>query len=258
MTEQSMLIVVMDESGDASRSAHARKLADRLALPLLASDDEAGGAFRLVVRDEGLELREPGMGPGHGLMIDLAALDLRTVSGGLTRKQPIARAFGPKVRTIVDATAGTGQDAALLAALGYEVAAIERSPVLHALVEDGLERAMRDEAFNHAVGGRLQLVCGDSRQTLIEIDPPPDAVYIDPMFPPKKRASALPRKEIQMLRKLIGDDPDADELFAVAMQTAQQRVIVKRPTHTPPLGGKPSLGFEGKLVRYDVYFTPHV
>jgi 16S rRNA (guanine1516-N2)-methyltransferase len=253
MAKQSAAFVVVSESGDPARDEHSKQLAQRLGVQQVGLGDAIRKPLMLAVRDEGIELREAGMKPGHGFMVDLTRLDLRTGSGGLSRKQPIAKAFGSKVRSIVDATAGTGQDAALLAALGYDVIAIERSPVLHAMLEDGLAKAMKDEGFQRAIGGRLRLVEGDSRNVLAAMTPLPDAVYIDPMYPPKKRASALPRKEIQMLRKLVGDDPDAAELFATARQTAQQRVVVKRPMHAPSLGEVPSLCFEGKLVRYDVY-----
>jgi 16S rRNA (guanine1516-N2)-methyltransferase len=252
-------IVIAAEGDDAALRKRAEQLAMRLDLSCVASADEAGDAMALVVTGDALELREPhasgtrSRSKSRGMTIDLTALDLRTGSGGLSRKQPIARAFGQKVITIVDATAGTGQDAALLAALGYQVTAIERSPVLHAMLEDGLERAMRTDAFRATIDDRLRFIGGDSIAILASMHPPPDAVYIDPMFPPKKRASALPRKDIQMLRKLIGDDPDAGELFAAARQAAQQRIVVKRPTHAPPLHDEPPLSFTGKLVRYDVY-----
>lgn len=253
MPEQPSSILIVDDSGDSH--AFTRSLAERLNAPVRQSSSEHDEALLLAVNREGMELREPQMKPGHGMSLDLTTLDLRIGSGGLSRRQPIAKAFGTNVRTIVDATAGTGQDAVLLAALGYHVLAIERSVVLHAMLEDALSRALGDETFSAAVDRRLAIRFGDARTVLPTIDPPPDAVYIDPMFPPKRRASALPRKEIQLLRKLVGDDHDADELFAAAMDVSRQRVVVKRPHHAPPLGNRPPLHFAGKLVRYDVHFT---
>jgi 16S rRNA (guanine1516-N2)-methyltransferase len=255
MTSQPADLILVLESDDSSRAALARELSSRLDAPLVHADqvsDEREGALRLVVRDDAIELREASMKPRRGMTIDFASLDLRTGSGGLSRKQPIARAFGEKVNTIIDATAGTGQDAALLAALGYQVTAIERSAVLFEMLDDAFTRAMRDATFARAIGDRLRFVHGDAREMLPELAAP-DAVYVDPMFPPKKRASALPRKEIQLLRRLVGDDDDAAELFDMAKRTARKRVVVKRPSHAPPLGREPSLTFQGKLVRYDVY-----
>jgi 16S rRNA (guanine1516-N2)-methyltransferase len=80
-------------------------------------------------------------------------------------------------------------------------------------------------------------------------------VYIDPMFPPKRRGSALPPKAAQMLRELVGHDTDAAELLAAARSIARSRVVVKRPDHAPPLADPVDAQYKGKLVRYDVYVT---
>jgi 16S rRNA (guanine1516-N2)-methyltransferase len=56
-----------------------------------------------------------------------------------------------------------------------------------------------------------------------------------------------------ILRDLLGDDTDKDQLFNVALQAAGKRVVVKSPDDAEPLGGKPSESFSGKLLRYDVY-----
>jgi len=83
----------------------------------------------------------------------------------------------------------------------------------------------------------------------------PDAVYLDPMFPPKRKKSAAVNKEMRLLRELVGDDLDAPDLLEVARGVARERVVVKRPDHAPPLAPYPSMSFLGKLVRYDVYLT---
>jgi 16S rRNA (guanine1516-N2)-methyltransferase len=75
------------------------------------------------------------------------------------------------------------------------------------------------------------------------------------MFPPKRRASALPRKEVQVLRAAVGDDPDAGDLLAAARRAARMRTVVKRADDAPVLGGPPSLAAEGRTVRFDVYLS---
>jgi 16S rRNA (guanine1516-N2)-methyltransferase len=75
---------------------------------------------------------------------------------------------------------------------------------------------------------------------------------MDPMFPPKKRASALPRKEMVMLREMVGADLDAAELLRVARESARQRVILKRGDDAPELA-KPDWSIEGTTVRFDVF-----
>ena len=66
----------------------------------------------------------------------------RKFGGG--KGQMIAKAVGLNkgfVPTILDATAGLGADAFVLASLGCEVKMIERSPLARLLLADGLERA---------------------------------------------------------------------------------------------------------------------
>jgi 16S rRNA (guanine1516-N2)-methyltransferase len=167
---------------------------------------------------------------------------------------PVVRALGD-AQTIVDATAGLLGDAFLIAAAGREVTAIERSRVVYELAKDGLARAMRDPVLSELLGGRLQLVHADARAWLAAragTSSAPDAVLMDPMFPPKKRASALPRKEMVMLREMVGADLDAAELLRVARESARQRVILKRGDDAPELA-KPDWSIEGTTVRFDVF-----
>ena len=86
---------------------------------------------RVEVRD----LREDN---GPGFSVDFTGIDLRTGTGNLSRKQPLPRAIGKETKTVVDATAGLGHDAVLLACMGYDVIAVERSPIVAALLLGGL------------------------------------------------------------------------------------------------------------------------
>ncbi len=232
--------------------SRAEELARELALPL-AITGAADSDLQLVLTPEHLELydrRDPRMGPVH---MDFSHIDLRPYSANLSRRQPLARAFGKKARTIVDATAGYGQDALLLALMGFRVTAIERSPVIAALARDGLDRLALPGGI--MLSERLQLVSGDSRVLLPALAPRPDAIYLDPMFPPKRRKSAAVKKEMRLLRELVGDDPDAPELLEISRGIARNRVVVKRPDDAPPLAPNPSMSLTGKLVRYDVYLA---
>lgn len=239
-------------TGDASLKSRAEELARELALPL-AMSGATDFELHLVLTPEHLELRdmrEPRLGP---VCVDFASLDLRSYSANLSRRQPLARAFGKKARVIVDATAGYAQDALLLALMGFRVTAIERSPIVMALARDGLNRLAASKGltlFEH-----LQLINGDSRMLLPAIAPCPDAIYLDPMFPPKRRKSAAVKKEMRLLRELVGDDADALELLEISRGIARDRVVVKRPDDAPPLAPNPSMSLTGKLVRYDVYLV---
>jgi 16S rRNA (guanine1516-N2)-methyltransferase len=154
---------------------------------------------------------------------------------------------------VLDATAGLGHDAALLACMGYQVTAVERSPIIAALLKDGLARALADERYREALGGRLRVIVGEAREILGGLDEAPDAIYLDPMFPPKRKASALAKKGVRLLRRVVGDDEDASELFEAAVARSVPRLVVKRPTSAPPLRPGPVASFTGKLARYDVY-----
>jgi len=167
--------------------------------------------------------------------------------------QPLVRAIGKTTHLVIDTTAGMGQDSFMLATAGFEVIGFERSPGIYALLENGLQRAMSDPAVREMIDERLQFRFGDAIEELPFLDPQPGVVYLDPMYPPKRRKSALSKKEMQVFRELVGDDVDAGRLFELAMQTARDRVVVKRPHHAEPIAGRPSMSYEGKLVRFDVY-----
>lgn len=200
-----------------------------------------------------VELRREGEREGRGVRCDLAAMSLK---GGRAeaRAMPIVKAVGD-ARTVVDATAGLLGDAFLLAVAGYEVTAIERSALVYLLAKDGVERAERDVRLAELLGGRLKVVHADAREWLAAragTAEAPDAVVIDPMFPPKKKKSALPRKEMVALREAVGADLDAAELLAAARACARKRVVLKRGDDAPELA-KPDWSIEGTTVRFDVW-----
>ena len=124
------------------------------------------------------------------LSIDWGYLDTFSPAG-ISRRQPIAKAIGlgkipggPPM--VVDATAGFGHDTWLLASLGCRVTAIERVPVIATMLRDAHRRS---QLSHRPIAQRITTVCGDAKQVLMGITPRPDVVYLDPMFPRKKKAS---------------------------------------------------------------------
>lgn len=203
-----------------------------------------------------LELRREGEREGTGVRCDLSRISLR---GGRAeaRAMPVVKAVG-EARTVVDATAGLLGDAFLLAAAGCRVKAFERSAVVFALAEDGLARARRDARLAELIEDRIELVHGDARAWLAAHAggaEAPDAVVIDPMFPAKKKSSALPRKEMVVLREVVGSDEDAAELLEAARKCARMRVALKRGDDALELA-KPEWTVGGTTVRYDVWRAP--
>lgn len=193
-----------------------------------------------------LELRGVRDAPGQGVSVQFA--DVRRE--GL-RKLPLVRGLGG-ARHVVDATAGLCRDAFILAMAGCEVTAIERAPRIAALVRDGLERARHDPRVDQEALKRLRLVEGDAIELLPTL-PPPEVVVLDPMFPPKRKASALARKAMRLLRVEVGEDLDALRLLEVARGVATKRVLVKRSDDGEGIAGAPEaeVVFEGVRSRVE-------
>lgn len=243
---------------DPQGMERAQALANDLGLPLRtqAAEDEA---YALVLTPERLELRPLGQAASGPVSIDWLAgraRHRRLYGGG--RGQPLARALGLKPGTtprIIDATAGLGRDAFVLAHLGCKVRMLERSPLLAALLEDALQRAAQDPDIGPWIHKRLELIQTDAIGYLNTLTPEarPEAVYLDPMYP-KRGKAALVKKEMQTLQTLIGPDTDSAALLQAALRAALKRVAVKRPIKAPPLEGpKPDAVIKGKTTRYDVY-----
>lgn len=182
---------------------------------------------------------------------DLSATSDRFSSQKKLAHELLIKAIGGMAapsRRIVDATAGLGTDALLMAAAGHQLTMIEQSPVLTALLEQALQ-------LDSAPG--LSLCKGNAVQRLPELSAAnrPHIVYLDPMFPSHGKSS-LARKQLQALKELLEDVAEQDEahLLKVALQVASHRVVVKRPIRAQPLPGpKPGFAYKGKLVRYDCY-----
>ena len=226
----------------------AYAISKNLGLPL-ANDEFSSFAYLLVVTSERLELRQYGANaPGPVFVQWDSPRSIHRQRN--TRQEAIARAVGVKnTPAVVDATAGLGRDAYILASLGCAVRMIERSPVLFAMLTDALSRA------DPEISQRLSVIQADGRDHLRGLVPEerPDVVYLDPMYP-ERRKSALVKKESRLLRAVVGDDSDADELFGIALQTARKRVVVKRPRLGDCLAGlKPTYEITGRSTRFDVY-----
>jgi 16S rRNA (guanine1516-N2)-methyltransferase len=226
--------------------------AERLQLP-------QGGEtqFALQLGPAGLQLVELGPQAPGPVRVDFVAgaVAHRRLFGGGSG-QMIAKAVGVQsgVRPIVlDATAGLGRDAFVLAQLGCPVTLIERQPLVAALLEDGLRRAQADPEVAQIVS-RMQLLRGNAIDLMrVWVGDPPQVIYLDPMFPHSDKR-ALVKKEMRLFRPLVGDDHDAPALLEAALALATHRVVVKRPRKAPCVAGEqPGYALEGKAGRFDIY-----
>jgi len=239
-------------------SEAAEAYARDLHLPLW--QEGSGAPLALQIGADGLQLAELRPQAPHPLRVDFVsggAAHRRQFGGG--SGQMIARAVGIKgaIRpSVLDATAGLGRDAFVLATLGCRVQMIERNAVLAALLQDGLKRAAQDAPLAPIIQ-RMPLVQGDAC-TLMQNwqGAPPEVIYLDPMFPAQKQSAAV-KKDLNLLRLLLEGASAPEEestLLQTALRLASHRVTVKRPRKAPPLGGlAPTLRLEGKSCRFDIY-----
>jgi 16S rRNA (guanine1516-N2)-methyltransferase len=236
----------------------ATELSRRLQIPL-AEGKTKEYDFLLLCSDQGLALIQNGKNKPGPVMVDLVSptMEYRRRYGG-GRSQPMARAIGltgGKQPNVIDATAGLGRDAFILAHLGCYVHMIERSPIIGILLEDGLQRALQHPEAAAIIRQRLKLTVGDSREILhsIRVDDQPDVIYLDPMYPHRNKSS-LVKKEMRILRFLAGDDQDAPTLLEAALACARSRVVVKRPRLAASIEGiPPTTVITSKNSRYDIY-----
>lgn len=204
-----------------------------------------------------IKLDEPKLG---GIKVDFvagASAHRRKFGGG--RGQDIAKAIGLKhsfTPHVLDATAGLGRDAFVLASLGCQVTLMERMPVVAALLYDGLERAKLNSEVSE-IAERMQLV-HTSAITDINLAEHVDVVYLDPMYPHREKSAAV-KKEMRVFQSLVGEDLDADNLLTPALELAKYRVVVKRPNYAPFLADKKSsMSISMKKNRFDVYVNAAV
>ena len=174
------------------------------------------------------------------------------------RGQGLARAAGLKPGEkphIIDATAGMGRDAFCLASLGAKVTLIERSPFMHDLLKEGMERARAAGGITAQVIARMRLIKGDSIALLPGLAP--EIILVDPMHPARQK-SALVKFEMRQIREIVGLDEDQHDLMQIALASASKRVVLKWPAKAAPMAGLRPCSHQviGKSTRYDVFMRP--
>lgn len=165
-----------------------------------------------------------------------------------SRKQPFLRAIGCAPGEMVfDFTAGLGADSFLLVSQGLTVKAFEKDPLTYCLLKDGVRRYLEVEDSKE-----FDVVYGDA--CFQEFNSPPSVVFLDPMFPEKKKGR-LSKGSMQYLQQLSGEPTEGEtiEMLRVARGCATSRVVVKRPIKAAPLADDITHSYEGSSIRYDVY-----
>jgi 16S rRNA (guanine1516-N2)-methyltransferase len=242
----------------ADQNDKALGLSRKLSIPLVSHETDEY-EFLLLYSANGLALKHTGEKGVEPIMVSFTSptMTYRIKHGG-GRSQALARAVGLKKGwqpTVIDATAGFGRDGFILACLGCHVHMLERSPILAALLEDALQRAIESGQVSEIIKKRLRFTETDSIDFLqkLQQEDYPDVIYLDPMYPVRTKSS-LVKKEMRILRGLAGNDKDANDLLTIALACARKRVVVKRPRLAATLSGwAPSHQITGKTSRFDVY-----
>lgn len=228
----------------------AQTLATAIDLPMTNFHDRTF-PYLLVVTEKHLEIRATTK-KLNPISVNFASSAIKHRCKSSGAKQLIAKAIGIKKGmslNILDVTAGLGSDAFILATLGAKVKMLERSVVIGALLQDGLEHLRPTSPLNLSLKVTDALLYLEQMSAIDQ----PDVIYLDPMYPTRNQ-TALNKKEMQILRDLVGDDEDADQLFLLALKHAKKRVVVKRPRLAPLINNlQPEIVFKGKSLRFDVY-----
>jgi 16S rRNA (guanine1516-N2)-methyltransferase len=245
-------LAVLDQNNEVNSESHL--LAERLGVSRYANvDTNTPENYFLTWRDGCLKLLDPEQLKKGGLTVEIEHRPGEQLSWPIAKTGALAQALGRKTKTVVDATTGWGQDSLAMFRMGYGVLSMERSPVMAELLADGFKRLQQLAWVQQLKLSPPQLQLGNAIEILEKLVLPPDCIYLDPMFPAKRKKSASAKKSIMVLRDLVGDDIDKEALFEAAFLATGKRVVVKCPGYAEPLGGKPDECFQGKLLRYDVY-----
>lgn len=185
---------------------------------------------------------------------------LQRIKPGRLQRELLVRASKLKglegAPVALDATAGLGEDSLLLAASGFEVHLFERNPVIATLLADAVQRARGDDELSE-IAKRMHVQEGDSVHALRSGDISPDLVYLDPMFPERKKSAAV-KKKFQLLQRLEAPCDDAEEMLQAAIEAKPKKIVIKRPLKAVSLGGiDPDYSLRGKAIRYDCLAFSH-
>lgn len=232
-------------AGDDAHSDKLRALSERLNIPIAhAPTDE----LCLMMSCEGLTLAQGELQVRGDYRKMLPRLKHNNLSHEMLVKA--AKLKGVAHPTVLDATAGLGEDSLLLAAAGFEVELYEHNPIIAALLEDTLQRASEEGELSEIVS-RMHLHKENSVQAMKHLSFQPDVILLDPMFPPRQKNS-LVTKKLQLFQKLELPCSEEAEILEAALSCRPKRIVIKRPAKGSYLAGvKPAYSLDGKAVRYD-------
>ncbi|MBR1553217.1 MAG: class I SAM-dependent methyltransferase [Schwartzia sp.] len=253
------VVVTVGHKAKPEHFALAREMAKRLGAPFaergntsLAALRERYGVPFVMVAKEKLVVDTPDgelyFHPG------MAHLRLKNLRRG--ESDHLLDALGiQKGMRVLDCTLGMGADAIVEsfgARAAGEVVALEKNPVVAALIAHGLQSSDGEHPTTLAAMRRVHVVCADYEEFLrAQPDHSFDAVYFDPMF----RHPFMESAGIHPLRLLADPRPVSPEAIREACRVASRRVVLKESSKSEEFARLGFTEFEGgkySNVRYGV------
>lgn len=255
-------ILIYTENGEESDKLLRLKenaLCHGIDVQIASHDHESINSDRLIWRDDLLYLQ----GEKGKFSLDWAKDYIFHIKKQYSiKKEPLAKALGIGGSTtshILDCTLGTGKDSCLLLSFKAKITACERNPLVFLLCLDAYLRACEDcndERVRDIFKVNMTLHWGgvlEFNQSYIS-EHGIDFAYYDPMYPTKKK-KALPRKEMQVFKDVVGADNDSEDVL-IALCERFKNVVVKGPAKGElKLPKKNIVSFSGKTTRYDRYIN---
>lgn len=239
------VVICIKKGGDKDLATSFSKKIDS---PIV---DSEGEQLTVLFDSKGVSLT------GYGLSYqgDFEGM-LRRVSDGRLSHEMLVKAVktneDSNTLKAIDATAGMGEDAFLIAAYGYNVTLHEQNPVIAILLKDALRRAKKNPALKD-IANRMTVVEGNSIDILSSRIDDVDLIYLDPMFPGRQK-SGLINKKLQLIQKMEAPCSSEHELFDAAISANPSKIVVKRPLKSSHLAERnPNYMLKGKAIRYDCY-----
>jgi len=244
----SEVVICVKKNGDRDL---AGALARKINVPVT---DKEGDELTVLFDSKGVSL----MGFGLSYQGDFEGM-IHRVSDGRLQHEMLVRAIKSNEESLkaIDATAGMGEDAFLIAAYGYDVTLYEQNPIIAVLLKDAIRRAKKNPILKDIVG-RMHVVNENSIDYMSGNLDEVDVIYLDPMFPSRQK-SGLINKKLQLIQKLEPPCSTEKDLFEAAIKSGAKKIIVKRPLKSPHLAGRtPNYMLNGKAIRYDCYIDEKV
>ena len=222
-------------------------LAKQLKLPVVSEKTDYD--FLLVYTSQGLGLCTMTLAFKKPFYVDFSTkrLQYRVTNLRQERLLKATALLKKSQQRVLDATAGLGRDAYLMAQTGADVIMLERNPIIYVLLQDAMKRLKMNTSL------KLRLQQHEAKSFILNHADDFDVIYLDPMYVSEHK-SALVKKEMQILQTLIGPDLDYVDLLTVALKQKQKRIVIKRAIHSEPIL-TPSYSYSAKDTRFDVYQT---